>query len=274
MSTPEYVDLAREAWDEAAPIHWTTTQKLADELRDPGTMYLHAIHADELIRLGIAGSRVAQLNCNNGRELISLMRLGAAGGVGFDISEGFITQARELAAAAGTPEAQFVATDVYGIDESYNGRYDIVVVTAGALCFMPDLDEYFRVAHRLLKPGGYLSLYEGHPITEMFLLDRDRGDDPLTFVYSYFDKSPIRHTTGLDYIHNEAYDAKPIYYFHHTLSDIVSSILDLGLRIDRFVEHDQDPSQALQKVEAMSVKPPLSFILTAQKDPEAGADGA
>jgi SAM-dependent methyltransferase len=266
-SEQNYVDLAREAWDEAAPIHWTTTHKLAEELGDTGTSYLHGIHADELRRIGVDGSTIAHLNCNNGRELISMIRLGAARGVGFDISDGFITQARELAQAAGTPSAEFVVADVYDIDEAHAGQYDIVAVTAGAMCFMPDIAEYFAVAARLLRPGGHLSIYESHPITDTFLLDRDRGDGPLTFAYSYFDKQPVRHTTGLDYIHNEPYDSKPIYYFRHTLSEIITAILDLGLRLDRFVEHDEDPSQAFQRVEAMDVKPPLSFLLTAQKDP-------
>jgi len=261
----DYVRLAREAWNEAAPIHWKSTHQLVEAIKAGKADFLHDIHAEELRRIGVKGACVGQLNCNNGRELVSIMQLGAGRGVGFDISGGFIEQARELAQAAGA-NATFVETDVYEIDEDYNGAFDIVVVTAGALCFMPDLERYFSVARRLLRSGGHLSIYESHPITEMFLLDRDRGDQPLEFVQSYFDAEPLRHESGLDYIHNEQYEAKPIYYFHHKLSDIITAVLDGGMTIERFVEHWQDPSQALKKVEAMEVKPPLSFLLTASVD--------
>jgi SAM-dependent methyltransferase len=162
-ATNQYSELARDAWNEAAPIHWRSTNKLIDELADPSTIYLAPSHVHELQRCGLSGKTVAQLNCNNGRELISMVRLGARHGTGFDISTEFITQARELANAAGA-SCEFVCTDVYEIPSAHDGQYDLVVVTAGALCFMSDLQRYLGVAKRLLRIGGRLNMYECHPI--------------------------------------------------------------------------------------------------------------
>ncbi|WP_372423714.1 class I SAM-dependent methyltransferase [Salinarimonas chemoclinalis] len=263
MEAHRFTALAREAWDEAAPIHWQHTQRLVTAFENPQTSFVTPIHAAELARAGLEGAEVAQLNCNNGRELISMTRLGARRGVGFDISTGFVDQARRLAEAAGAP-CTFEATDVYEISGRHDGRFDLVVVTSGALCFMPDLDAYVRVAKRLLKPGGRLNIYDCHPIIDMLELDRDRGERPVAFVRSYFDKRPLPHRSGLDYVGGSTYDAKEIYYFHYTLEDILSAVLGAGLRLETFKETGEDPSHAYPSIEASEIKPPLSFMLTAR----------
>jgi SAM-dependent methyltransferase len=270
--TDHYVRLAEDAWNEAAPIHWRVTQTLLDEMRDPARRDIHEIQIEELKRLGIKGARVAQLNCNNGRELITMARLGAVASVGFDIAEGFIAQARALAAAADA-DCSFVCSDVYKIGAEFDGQFDLVVITAGALAFMPDLTGYFSVARRLLKPGGSLTIYESHPITRMFLKDRDRREKPVELVYSYFDDEPRRHETGLDYQGGTTYDAKPIYYFPHKLSDILSACLSAGFLIERFGEYGRDPSQARTSLEKVSATPPLSYILTCAQTAKAIVNG-
>lgn len=50
-------------------------------------------------------------SCNNGRELLSIKNKGAGYCVGFDIAEGFIDQARQLA-KAGDIDCEFVQSDV------------------------------------------------------------------------------------------------------------------------------------------------------------------
>lgn len=264
MTDTRYTSLARTAWDEAAPIHWATTAPLIEQFKSPETSFLTDFHLKELRRIGLAGANVGQLNCNNGRETISLRRAGALSATGFDISAEFIGQARQLAEAAKS-DAKFVVADVYEIGAEHDGKFDLVVVTSGALCFMPNLGSYFKVANRLLKPGGRLNVYDCHPITDMFELDRDRGDRPLAFVRSYFDKEPVRHTSGLDYVGGTTYDATEIYYFHYTLGEILQATIDSGFRIDRFDETGEDPSQAFSRIEQREVKPPLSFLLTGIK---------
>ena len=91
----------REAWEEAAPLH--RAQNMERQLaafREPGYSCLDEIETARLRALPVAGKDVAQLCCNNGRELLSVKNLGAGRCVGFDGAEGFLGQARELAARA------------------------------------------------------------------------------------------------------------------------------------------------------------------------------
>ena len=266
MQAEKYVDLARKAWDEAAPIHWRRSAALVERFADPAATCLPPRHAQELLRIGLAGRRVAQLNCNNGRELVSILGLGAREGTGFDISRAFIDQARQLAAAARAP-AEFVVTDVYQIPAAFDGTFDLVVVTAGALCFMPDLRGYLAVAQRLLASGGVLNIHDCHPITDMLELDRDRdrGERPVQLVRSYFDRRPLRHTSGLDYVGNTTYAASEVYYFHHTLADIFQAAIASGLVVEHFDETPDDPSGAYPRLARSEVLPPLSFMLTLKK---------
>jgi spermidine synthase len=96
-------------------------------------------------------------------------------------------------------------------------------------------------------------------------MDRDRRGDPLKLEYSYFDAEPMLHTAGLDYQGQTTYEAKPIYYFHHTLASIVMACINEGLCIEMFAEMDSDPSLACRRLEESAVRPPLGMILTARK---------
>jgi hypothetical protein len=137
----------------------------------------------------------------------------------------------------------------------------VVVVTAGALCFMPDLKGYFLAASRLLEPKGVLTIYEAHPLTRMFLKDRDRKGAPLAFVKSYFDNEPLLHTTGLDY--QGGYHVRR--YFQHKLADVLMGVVAAGFSLEHFAEHDKDPSQSRVSLESLPATPPLSYILTGRK---------
>jgi SAM-dependent methyltransferase len=265
LSRDRATELARAAWDEAAPIHEKLTlENLLRKFAEPTFSCLDDVHASELRRIGVQGKDVAQFNCNNGRELLSVKRLGARRCVGFDISAHFIAQARTIAEAAGI-DAEFVATDVYKIPDRHDGAFDIVFATAGALCFMPDLDGYLATTRRLLRPQGHIVLYDCHPISDMFKLDRERGEGPLELEFSYFDGKPVLRNGGLDYHSNTTYGAKPIYYFHHKLSTILMACINAGFHIEFFEEYARDPSQACRKLESMPNQPPLSFMLTCKR---------
>jgi SAM-dependent methyltransferase len=44
-----------------------------------------------------------------------------------------------------------------------DGVADLVYTGKGALIWMPDIGAWAREAARLLRPGGHLFVYEGHP---------------------------------------------------------------------------------------------------------------
>ena len=73
-----------------------------------------------------------------------------------------------------------------------DGLSDVFFLTAGAMCWMPDLRNYFQTAFRVTKPKGCLILWETHPFLEMFKPDRDRKmNENLEMYYSYFMNEPI-----------------------------------------------------------------------------------
>jgi hypothetical protein len=151
----EITSANREAWEEAAPIHAKHNQEsLVKIFSEPGHSCLNEIEMVRLEALDFRGKSVAQVCCNNGREIISVKNMGAGRCVGFDGAKSFLEQARELASAAGQ-DVEFVCCDIYDIDESYYAAFDIVTITIGVVSWMPDVDRFFAV------PKEHLSSYSG-----------------------------------------------------------------------------------------------------------------
>ena len=98
-----------KAWEEVASIHARHNQtRLLKAFAQPDLMALDEVDVTRLKALGIDGASVVQVCCNNGQEVLSTQRLGAARIAGVDGSQGFIDQAGELARAAWV-DATFVA---------------------------------------------------------------------------------------------------------------------------------------------------------------------
>ncbi|MDH3742195.1 MAG: class I SAM-dependent methyltransferase, partial [Hyphomicrobiales bacterium] len=232
--TKQFTTANLDAWDEAAPIHSRYNQaQLIAQFSTPGYSCLDPVETARLEALGVAGKDVAQICCNNGRELLSVKNMGAARCVGLDGAPGFVDQGRELAGAAGL-DVTFVCTDIYDIDDSYALSFDIVTITIGVLSWMPDLQRLFSVVAKLIKPGGALFIYEQHPILDM--IEPAEADQPISWQLSYFTKEPYVESDGLDYWGGERYDSKPLTSFSYTMADIIMAGIDNGLTVEHFEE--------------------------------------
>ncbi len=258
----DYIAANRRAWDEAAPYHRRHAQydALLAGFARPGFSCLDAVATERLNALGLAGSDVAQLCCNNGRELLSARNLGAARCVGFDLSAAFLDQARELAAAGGI-ESAFVAGPVTDIPAAYDGAFDIVFTTIGVFGWMPALDPFMAVAARLLRPGGAFFAYEEHPVLNML-----EPGDPARLVHSYFKAEPFDAAEPMDYYGGADYAASVSYWFAHPLAVIVTACLEAGLALEHLREYPHNISEAAKDVfENQPAQLPLSFTLVARK---------
>jgi SAM-dependent methyltransferase len=266
MDHREAIDHNRRAWDETAAIH--ERARLAELLAaaaQPGFSTLDATEERVFETLGLGRPMtlqrppaVAQLCCNNARELLSLKLRGAGRSTGFDLSAAFLAQGARLAAAAGV-ELELVQGSVYDIPARYDGAYDLVYVTVGALGWLPDLPAFFARVRRLLAPGGAIFIYEMHPILDM--LDPDKG---LTLVNSYFKREPFVNDGEPDYFDPSAIVSAKSYWFHHTLADVLGGCLREGLAIERFEEHPHDVSTVFAHL-AEARMLPLSYTLVARK---------
>jgi SAM-dependent methyltransferase len=107
------------------------------------------------------------LMCASGRDTLSLLNEGVKRVVGVDISDVQIENARRTSQALGAP-ARWYRSDVLSTPSELDGSADLVYTGRGALIWLQDLDAWANVIARLLKPGGYCSIFDGHPITWLF----------------------------------------------------------------------------------------------------------
>jgi SAM-dependent methyltransferase len=263
-STRDYTSANRRAWDQAAPHHRSIDRyrELLEGFATPGFSCLDAEEIERLQAIGVEGKAVAQICCNNGRELLSIKNRGAARCVGFDQSARFLAQAAELAAAGGI-DCRFVETDVYDIPAEFDDSFDLVVITIGVFGWMPDLGGFFDVVDRLLRPGGHLFIHEQHPINNML----EPGDpDPHRLANSYFRAEPFVENEIIVYEGERNEPGEVHYWFVHTLSDVITACLERGLSLVQFAESPVNISSEIYDVyQDREAQLPLSYSLTARK---------
>lgn len=258
-----YHDANRIAWDASERYHREAVfDMVLHKLRTPGLYCLDDVALAALESIDLSGKSVAQLCCNNGREVMSVVKLGAGRGVGFDISESFVRQGQELSEKSGIA-CELVACDVADIPEDFYGQFDLVMITVGALGWFEDLGAYFGKVSDLLKAEGELYIYEQHPFTEM--LDLKLAVEAPRLTCDYFRDDPYCDTDGLDYYSGVVYDSPPCYWFVHTFSEILQSCIDQGLQITSVEEFEHDISNNWLGLAQADLRLPLCFQLRAMK---------
>ncbi|MCL2557967.1 MAG: class I SAM-dependent methyltransferase [Treponema sp.] len=260
-----YIDENKAAWEEAFDNRrpgWGENNHLRLKAEK------FALFDDDMKRtlegMDLRGKTLAQFCCNNGRELLSLMDSGASAGVGFDIAENIIAQARETAGKAGITNCEFVACNILDIPESYYGRFDLILFTVGSISWFEDLALLFAKTASCLKAGGVVLINHFHPMMAMLPKPWDSTYDPKDLrrvAYSYFNRDPWVENRGRDYMSGE-YASKTFTDFPQTMSDVINALGACGLKTFRLDEHDYDVGMT----DAYDGKGfPLSFTLIAEK---------
>ncbi len=248
-----------EAWNEVAPKHAKSNQeKLIKSFSDPNFLFMDETERRILNDIDVAGKDVAQICCNNGREIISVKRLGAGRCVGFDGSQAFVDQANELAKAA-SADVEFVCANIYNLGDEYTEAFDLLTITIGVLGWMPDIDAFFAVLAPMVKPGGKIFIYEQHPILNM--IEPGDEDAPIVWELSYFDKEPYVEHSGLDYYEGESYASKPVTSYSQTMAEILTAGLKQKLTIEHIEEYPHHISNTWWNVENSDIGLPMCFTL-------------
>ncbi|MED0673036.1 class I SAM-dependent methyltransferase [Aneurinibacillus aneurinilyticus] len=265
MSIKKYTEANRKAWNEVTPIHQQARNiDLKEKFSTKGFSLLDEVITEKLKEINIQDKTVAQLCCNNGIELLSIINLGAKSGTGFDISDYAIQEANELAQVSHLP-CTFIRTDVYDIGKEHAGQYDLVYISIGALTWLPDLQRFFTIVSDLLKKEGMLLIYDMHPFLNMFAVKGEAEfEAPLKVAFSYYKNDPWVSYEGIDYIGGTTYKSRPNYSFSHTLSSLLNSIMKSGIHIKEFSEYHHDISCLFGHLEEEN-KLPLSYILVGSK---------
>jgi len=238
MPQPEWRRLNRLHWEDRVAIHLGPRGYDLDRLR-AGQTQLNIIEAGELPLL--AGKRVLHLQCHFGADSLMLLQSGAAEIVGVDFSASAIAAARNLAQEIGVADrARFVEADVHdapdAIPEPHG--FDLVYVTWGAICWLPDIRAWAGIVATMLRPGGVLYLADAHPAAYV-LDDVKRSADGMPgFFAPYFSDEPVVCTEERDYIDPEATFAHPTSHtWIHPLGDIVTGLIEARMRLDWLHEH-------------------------------------
>jgi SAM-dependent methyltransferase len=263
-SPQEAIAANRAAWDASARYHRDNPlwRKLVESFAKPGHICFDPVMTEALRTVGVLGRDVAQVCCNNGRETVSLANMGARSATGFDQSERFLDQARELAAIAGQ-DISFVATDVNQIPARYRASFDLVVITIGVFGWMPDIHRFMAEVTSLLRPRGHLLVYEEHPVVNMF---EPTSDTPLTAVHSYFSDRPFISDKAIIYDDSPKPVVPEHYWYVHPLSEVFTAMIGNGLTIQAFREYGHNIGSAdFEPLEGNGRLLPLSYTLRAKK---------
>ncbi len=272
----DYRTLNLANWDERAPAHAASPGYALQQFRDdPG--YLSKVVRFDRERLGdLTGLRGLHLQCHIGTDTLSLHRLGARMS-GLDFSGAALAEARALAESVGA-EIDYVQADAYQAAERLGaGRFDLLYTGVGALCWLPDIARWGRLVAELLAPGGRLFLREGHPV--LWAIDERQDDHRLVIDYPYFEtEKPVVFEeegtyveTDVQFVHNRSAG------WNHGIGEIISALLDAGLRLTQFVEHRSVPWEALPGamtadadgewwLSERTERLPLTYTLQAVKD--------
>ncbi len=256
MAWEEAFDNRRDDWGE----------DIVARIKNEGYPFLEKVLIDELSNFDFKGKTIAQFCCNNGRELLSIFKMGAEYGVGFDIAENMVSFAN-ITAMDLKMNCTFVATDILDIDSTYHGTFDYIFITIGALTWFNDLKVFFNKVASCLKDGGYLIINEMHPFTGMLAMEGEENYDasiPNKLINSYFRQEPWIENNGMGYMSDSSMEYKKTFYsYSHTFADIMNSIIDNGMQIRKLKEFESDISFSFCNLSDKGI--PLSYILISQK---------
>lgn len=223
----------QKLWDEWTRIHETSDFYDLAGFREGGVR----LRPHELEEIGdVRGQDLLHLQCHFGIDTLSWARLGASV-TGADFSSAAVELAMRLAAELKL-DARFVRSDLYDLPNVLDGEFDIVYTSRGVLGWLPDISRWAQVVSHFLKPGGTFYITEIHPVVQVF---ENEGVDPgeLRLQYPYWEHpEPLAFDVSGSYVDRSApVQARTEYGWDHSLGEIVSALIDAGLRIESLREY-------------------------------------
>jgi SAM-dependent methyltransferase len=231
-ATGERMAANRRNWEERVPIHLASRFYDVDQwLRTrPGP------REREVAALGeVNGLDLVHLQCHFGLDTLAWADAGARV-TGLDFSSAAIEAATDLARRAGLDgRATFVCANVYQAAAALSpATFDIVYVSLGALCWLPSVEGWADQVAALARPGGRLYLHDGHPLAWSLAYDTP------VLEHTYFEE-PDPYVDDSEETYTDA-DGPLVnvrsYEWNHSLGQVVTALVERGLRLDTLEEHD------------------------------------
>ena len=266
----KYYDANRTMWDQFAKINVESQTYRTKEFLKGET----ALNSIELEELGdVSGKTLLHLQSHFGLDALSWAREGAKV-TGVDFSSEGIAISRDLAKKAKI-DARFIQSNIFDLPDVLDEQFDIVFTSYGVLCWLHDLKRWAEIIAHFLKPSGAFYIAEGHPF--LWIFDNE-GPDEFKMERSYFSKSePYSFDVDGSYAESDVkFESQKDYEWAHTMGDIITSIVNAGLRIRFLHEHAKFPFQLFpffKKSEdgywvydSPEIQIPLAFSLMATKN--------
>ena len=220
-----------------------------------------ALMPEELEILGdTAGLRVLHLACSTGDEALTFAQRGAVV-TAVDLAESHISTASSKATALGL-DVEFVVADITALPASLAG-FDVIYLSWGGICWIPDLASWTAEMTRRLLPGGRLVVSEHHPLWEVLTV---RGVDEVEVRGDYFTPrrdgypDPLKAPAVTRDLHPS--EATP-HSFVWGLGSVVEAVVGAGMVVERLTELP-DPAMYPGLGDA-AARIPAIYILSARR---------
>ncbi|MFW5720859.1 MAG: class I SAM-dependent methyltransferase [Bacteroidota bacterium] len=180
----------------------------------------------------VRGKNVLHLQSYFGLDTISLSKMGAIA-TGIDFCNNAIDLANKLNEELNT-SAEFINANVYELEKLNLPKFDIVYMSYGAICWLPDLNKLWQQITKFLKPNGIFILVDFHPLAISFDLFKEER-----IKHSYFEsiENPIKIQRKGTYADINAPIETIEYNWNHSIDEILNAFIQNGLIIEHFREH-------------------------------------
>lgn len=260
----EQLEANRRSWNHRVGIHQESSFYQLDEFIKGKT----SLNEIDLQILGnIKGKQILHPMCHFGMDSLSMVRMGAEVS-GFDLSDKAVEKANELGKKLKL-NASFVACDYYDFPKHIHQKFDLIYLSYGVIGWLPDLTKWAKLAYDALKLNGELILIEFHPFVWMY------DDDFKNIQYNYFNDGVI-HTQEASYTEKDSTDKQAFYSWNHSLSEVLTSLINAGFSISKFEEYDYSPYDCFKntyefengkfRIKTFQDRAPLVYALVASKN--------
>jgi 2-polyprenyl-3-methyl-5-hydroxy-6-metoxy-1,4-benzoquinol methylase len=223
-------------WERWTEIHLESSSYDVESFRD-GRRPVR-VRDYEIQEVGpVEGKSLLHLQCHFGLDTLSWARLGA-NVTGADFSPAAIEAATALATNVDLA-ARFLVSNLYELPSNLDGQFDIVYTSRGVLGWLPDIRRWAQVVAHFVTPGGFAYITEIHPVANAFD-DENVGPGELRLRYPYWEhQEPLTFEVQGSYANRDAAtDGLTEHSWNHALGEIVTALIDAGLRIDFLHEFD------------------------------------
>ena len=228
-----------DSWDELASVHaqgsgaefYRIEQWLAGESK---------LAPWEIEEVGpVVGKSLLHLQCHIGTDSLSWSREGAKV-TGLDYSPSAIREAERFAGMIGVDDARFVVSRVRDAVESLEGEeFDIVYTGRGALCWLPDIEQWASVCSSLVKQGGILYLEESTPMINALEPMAIEGGSVFGLRYDLFNTEAVSEVSEGSYADPNYPGSRRSHCWEYRYDSIINALITNDFRIDLLNERDE-----------------------------------